>query len=181
MSEGLRSQRRLAIGILSILVLVLTGCVGGDRGQSMEQATETIAQVEGLSGEATSGGYYSGWVYGRRSKAEVTLESGFEIADHRALALWLVQTAWSLNDDRPNKGVSVAITFPDRREFERWTAAEDSLDLPAQFTVRDEDAGDAFWITISVPDRFTREAGLGPWPAEVPTLPDNMIVKVDNG
>lgn len=167
--------------VLAITVFALNGCVRADRGQSLASAEESINAIDGLSGETESGGYYSGWVYNRWSSVRVTVDSGFRVADRRALVTWLIQTAWSMNDERPTQAASISITFSDPAEFTRWQAADAGIGLPVGYVVSERDRESAPKINVSVQTRDADAAGLGPWPGNTPSLPDNVIVRVSDG
>lgn len=179
MGKNIGLTRVLRIGLVWLVCAVLlSGCVATERGQTLSSAAESINAVDGLSATTRTGGAYSGWSFHRWSSAQVTIETGFRVMEWGEFVTWLARSAWSMNEDKPNQGISVSITFADHDEFVRWQLEQRTLELPRGYevSVRDRDVDPK--ITADVSTRFAEEAGLGPWPGDVPTLSDNVIVKV---
>lgn len=182
MGKCIRAMKNYWFAVVALIVVViLSGCSAPERGQSIENATASINSVDGLTGEAKSEGSYSGWVFDRWSTVQVNIEPGYEVRDKKALIEWMVKLGWSIADDRPNRAVTAAIKFESRDEFNRWKADLEPLGLPTAFVFSELDHEVGPEITVAVRVRSTDEAGLGPWPGEVPTLPDNVIVSTFDG
>lgn len=174
------TKKSKLVVVALISAVVLSGCTAPDRGQSIDSAAEQISEVEGVIATTKSGGSYSGWVFERWSSAQITLEAGSEIKQWREFLIWAVHQVWSMNEDSPSEGVTVSITFSDRAVFENWQQQRDSIGLPSGYSMSERDREIEPKITVAVPRRFADEAGLGPWPGKVPTLPDNVIAKVSD-
>lgn len=178
MSDDLIPPRGLALAMLLVLTLALSGCARVERGQTLAEATALVDGVLGLRGEVLSEGSYSGVVFDRWSTVTVSLDEGFEISNQRAVIEWLVRTAWSANEDRPNRGVSAQVEFDDIEGFRRWERDADTLKLDSYFHIQTRAEAEKPRVLITVWNTELDKGALGPWPGEFPMLSENAIQEI---
>lgn len=167
---------------LMISILILSGCAKSENGQSVDAATASINAVEGLSGEAKFNGFYSGIVYDRWARVDVLIISGFVVQDTHGLLLWMAKTAWSMNEDEPNQGMTFVVKFEDASAYALWNTPENLTLLPQGMDIvaTAQDDGNYF-TTLGMYAQDSDDPSFRSWPGEVPTLPDNVVVKVADG
>lgn len=163
----------LILGVFALVSCVLTGCaqIGG---QSSDAARGQLAAIVGVPessvdvSSSTSGLREETVVY-----VSIRIEDGYRVADEERLAAFLVDVAWSINDERPIKSLAVAVDVPEGQVLDAHQAAKDA-GLAEAFG-----SPDLFQIPLNDARGEKSLERLGDWPGAVPVLPDGVIVPVE--
>lgn len=180
---------RCLVGLLISVGLLVTGCAGAQPGQPASQATQTINTVDGLTGTASFEGYYSGIWFNRWARIEVSIDDGFMVANVDVFLAWIVDTAWSLNNDEPNQGMTFIVRFNDPQAYQLWKADLELAQMPAGLGILSQSDDVALESEVGNGNDFTT-FGLNPkttknsqfinWPGPVPQTPANTVVRMSN-
>ncbi|MFC5928607.1 hypothetical protein D6T64_21560 [Cryobacterium melibiosiphilum] len=156
----------------------LAGC-GVTGGQTPESASKALSALPGVAeAEVVSESHRSGLAEETLVRAVLTVDDGFQVADDEALASFLLETAWSVADTKPNSFLSIYLIVPEGQIVDLYTAAENGgwsgaygqdPENPGSFMLN-VDAGE-----IGGPESLDR---LGGWPGDVPVLPDGVIMEI---
>ncbi|MFD1575900.1 hypothetical protein ACFSEO_17350 [Agromyces cerinus subsp. nitratus] len=164
-------RRILVTAALVVAMLALTGCGGITvGGQKADTAGVQLLNIDGVD----SGGVYAGTVWAGltrkdQSSVSVTLDPGVEPTPE--FFDYLVELAWSVNDNKPNEPVSVHIrsdpqlNVRELAEEAGWTSLHE--------LAFDEIGGPIFLDDVE--ERF------GPWPGEPPEAPTDALILPDAG
>ncbi|TFB86663.1 hypothetical protein [Cryobacterium luteum] len=152
---------------------LLGGCAALRGGQSVDGAVLGIETLPGVASAnvsqiTTLSGFKRIWT----TTVAITLEPDYRIDDAEAALDWAMHTAWSVNDNEPNLGISVGFldSSGNTADWDWQTAASalgyDSPSVGALMTATG---------TLSFGPSVLGDT-LGPWPGDVPELADGVIV-----
>lgn len=170
--------RRVFAGALALLVCgsLLSGCAFfPKKGQSTEQAAALVGDIDAFSTSNVSvTSNLSGFTTSYYVYTAGTLADGYRVADADAALDWLLRTAWSINDHKPTL-INVGVLSGTRVAADwDWVGAMERRGLDFAWIGRFMDDSGALGFRMK--DHEALIAELGPWPGEVPMLPEGVFV-----
>lgn len=163
-----RSQRMKTLSGSLVLLVLLSGCASGPSergGQSRDDATAALEALGFADADIQLSKSYNGFQATTATRVSVSLPSTATVTDQEAVMRYLFDTAWSVNDRRPNS--SIGVGFLDPLSSTNWYQVGVDAGLP----LSDSNGGPAS-PRIEVEDATQT---LGPWPGDAPTLPAGAI------
>lgn len=151
-----------------VLALLLSGCASGPSERGGQSRDAALASLEALGFTDVYVDLYdrlNGFQASSSTRVYVSLPASAVVTDQEAVIRYLFETAWSIDDQRPNSSIDVG--FLDPLASTNWYQVGVAAGLP----LSDTNGGPAS-PRIEVEDATQT---LGPWPGDVPTLPAGAI------
>ena len=185
-----RPAQAALVALIATAALGIAACTGpqstdppGDasgRGQTLAELTRTLDEIDGLTFTAVGGSEPN--VKGNTGfVVRVALDPEYELVDTAALVDFLVEAAWSVNDDpMPNTTVEIAYLGIPGDDTDVGAAARESGWLaPGARTGQVAPNGSSmvsvpvadYAVDQGVPETVDR---LGPWPGPAPAVPEDL-------
>jgi len=163
----MKTSAKLTTAIIASLILVMAGSTHISKwGQSAKEASHSEI-IPGLTIEADSNWSYSGFQKAVFTSLSVQIDSNYDVAKPDELMNYLLLTAWSVNDIKPNR--LVAIHFKDSLTFDPASAARSA----GWSQIESFPPGKAPGVYIS-PNEVENKVGF--WPGSIPIPPTGMLV-----
>lgn len=154
--------------VVALLGAALTSCAATPEvtpGQDRDAATAALQDAGFTDVDIQLSKSNNGFQATTDTRVSVSLPSTATVTDQEAVMRYLFDTAWSVNDRRPNS--SIGVGFLDPLSSTNWYQVGVDAGLP----LSDSNGGPAS-PRIEVEDATQT---FGPWPGDAPTLPDGAI------